>query len=510
MKTFDAAIQNFQRLLILKPDHLETHLILGRLLIKQRRPAAALERFHKGLSVLSGDSPTEKRARVGLYHGLGLALDRLDLVAAALEWFRRAIELAPGETILWCDLGESLRSLGRFDEARDCYARALQRDPDCVPAHAGRMRCQRYQRADHEEIINAETLLKKPGHGAEKRAALHFAIGKALDDCGVCDRAFHHIHRGNELQKRPLGDRFQHDLESIDRIMAFFDGAIFTRTGGSGLMDQRPVFIVGMPRSGSSLVEQILASHPRVHGAGEPPLIGELTESIPGRFRTSPDYPDNLTALDRDHLAQLAGTYLQGMTAHVETDPARIIDKMLYNFLYLGLIALLFPRARIIHCRRDAIDSCLSIYFQNFTEAPGYSHDLWRLGVYYRRYERLMAHWRRVLPLPMFEIHYEELVTDPERWSRALIDFLDLPWHAGCLSPHRSKRVVRTASSWQVRQPVHDRAINRWRRYERYYGPLIAGLEADTPVERKAKPVPERRLHPVSPADEGPVPKPIT
>jgi len=268
----------------------------------------------------------------------------------------------------------------------------------------------------------------------------------------------------------------------LEALMAAYSREALPTLARSGCQDERPVFILGMPRSGTSLIEQILASHAQVFGAGELNHAKNLAaELFRGRESKLGAYLPSVTAHQLDALAKryLA---LAGKQAGTAT---RITDKMPANFLWLGLIAQMFPRARVIHCLRDPRDTCLSIYFQFFTQAHPYASDLGDLAFYYRGYERMMAHWRSVLDLPMLEVRYDQLVADQEGQTRAMLDFLGLPWDDACLAFHQSKRATATASWDQVRQPVYTRSLQRWRNYQTHIGPLIDEFgDRDTPTER--------------------------
>ena len=238
----------------------------------------------------------------------------------------------------------------------------------------------------------------------------------------------------------------------------------------------QPVFIIGLPRSGTSLVEQILASHPEVHGAGELTDIGRLAQSLRVRVRSDKRFPDSALDIEQAQVAPLAQIYLDRLHG-LAPDAVRITDKMPSNFLYLGFIALLYPGARVIHCRRDPRDVGLSCYFQNFSHRPAFAYDLGDIGFYNREYERLMAHWRTVAPVSIHDIDYETLIAEQERESRRLVEFCGLAWDDACLAFHKSGRAVRTASSWQVRQPIYRNSARRWRNYEPHLAPLIDALD---------------------------------
>ncbi len=226
-----------------------------------------------------------------------------------------------------------------------------------------------------------------------------------------------------------------------------------------------------MPRSGTTLVEQIIASHPQCFGADELPHIGAIAATLPGRLQTDHPYPQCAAMIDAPLARSLAEEYLEKLQA-VGGDAKRVSDKMPANFIYLGLIALMFPRARVIHCRRDPLAVCLSIYFHRFAYGHGYAYDLGDIGVYYRQYRRLMQHWHEVLPLEICDVQYEELVADQASESRRLIDYCGLSWDDRCLEYHKNTRPVQTMSNWQVRQPIYTDSIQRWKHYEKHLDEL--------------------------------------
>jgi hypothetical protein len=252
---------------------------------------------------------------------------------------------------------------------------------------------------------------------------------------------------------------------------------LLERGGELGVSSELPVFIVGMPRSGTSLVEQILASHPSVMGAGELRDIGRCAERLKTRLNSTEDYPACLVELDQETASELAEQYLERLKS-ICTDEIRVTDKMPGNFLRLGLVAMLLPGARVIHCRRHPLDVCLSCYFQDFIRRSGlsYAFDLQNLGEYHTQYAKLMEHWRHVLPLRLLEVDYEQLVDEPEKMSRHLVEFCGLPWDPACLEYHKTQRNVWTASSWQVRQPIYTQSVGRWKHYETYLQPLKNAL----------------------------------
>ncbi len=409
------------------------------------------------------------------YVDLGHCLSRLGRYDAALGEFRRALDRCPDLAEAHFNIGVSLQSVGRFDEAVAAHERALALRPDLTEAHYNLAMIAR-QRGHAAQIDRLQTLLTRPDLTDDARVNAHFALAKHHDAAGDVDAAFTQYQAGNDIKARKATFDPGRHVGYIDRSIAVFDRAFFAARSGYGDAIQRPVFIVGMPRSGTTLVEQILSSHPAVTGAGELDDIRRLVEDLPRRLGTTASYPECAGALDRATSRDLAQYYLATLDDRFPASP-RLTDKMTGNYLRLGLISLLLPRAAIIHCRRDALDTCLSCYVQNFATGLTFTYDLANLGLVYRQHERLMAHWRAVLPSPILDVRYEDLVADPEAVSRAIVDFCDLPWDARCLNFDQNERQVRTASFWQVRQPIYASSVGRWRNFSRHLGPLFEALD---------------------------------
>ncbi len=290
---------------------------------------------------------------------------------------------------------------------------------------------------------------------------------------GQYDRAFGHYAAGNAARGAKPNPAYARS--TLDRIVNACDRTLMERRFGGGAPEATPVFIVGMPRSGTSLAEQVLASHPDVFGGGEMPFVervcGALPQYVPGQV----SYPDCLDAAPDAVLAQLAQVYLKQST--IRAGGARIVtDKAPLNFRHLGLIGLLFPNARIVHCRRDALDTCVSCFFQNFTHGQEYSFDLETLGGFYGDYRWMMDRWAEILPVPVFDLVYEDLVADLPGVGSRLLEFCGVDWHPDCARFFETERPVLTASRAQVRRPVYTSSIGKWRHYERHLGPLIAAL----------------------------------
>ena len=296
-------------------------------------------------------------------------------------------------------------------------------------------------------------MLEQPGRTDFDRALLHFALGKMQDDLGEYARAILHYDQGNELERRKLVfDRGAFATE-VDRLIESFTPARFDRHAAPGTASEVPVCIIGMPRSGTTLVEQIVSAHPAVAGGGELTFWNDHTA-------------------DPDATAGLAAGYV-ALLRRIGPEAARVTDKNPFNFLATGLIHLALPRARFIHCRRNPIDTCLSIFFTRFATPRPFAYDRGDLAFYYRQYQRLMAHRRTVLPPDrLLEVDYEALTADPEPVTRRMIEFCGLDWDDACLAPEGNRRVVRTASVWQARQPIYRSSVERWRNYELWLGEL--------------------------------------
>jgi hypothetical protein len=329
--------------------------------------------------------------------------------------------------------------------------------------------------ADSKWLAAAERLLAAPWP-ARRELPLRYAIAKYFDDLRDFDRAFAHYQRANVLsaQCAPPHDRAAL-TRTVDLIIRSQDRTWIERKQSAGAYSERPVFIVGMLRSGTTLAEQILASHPEVFGAGELTFFGAQTAAC---FENAAAAGSGLDFSEAE-LRRLAAGYLD-LLERLSSGAARVIDKFPTNFFLLGLIRAALPRARIIHMQRDPRDTCLSIYFQQFEAANAYANDLDDLAHYHGEYQRLMRHWSNTLPTDaLLHVPYERLAADPEAWSRRMVDFVGLPWDARCLDFHRTERTVVTASRWQVRQVMSTSSVGRWRNYEQHLGPL-AGLRPES------------------------------
>ena len=429
---------------------------LATVLFELRRISDAEETFRRAVALQPGHAPSQ----------LGLAaVLRVQLrTAEAQACCEAALAVEPRSAGATSLLAELHADRGSFAEAHRLFHQAIALDPDSPTAYCGIAQQRRMTPDDTAWRAGVEALLARPlplGH----QVSLRYALGKYSDDTGQYDAAFDNYRQANELSKR-FGVRYDRSKLSkrVAGIVATFDARFVAQSHAGASASERPVFIVGMPRSGTSLTEQILASHPAVFGAGEVRFWDDVYTALAREAAGGGSIDALLPGVARDYLARVTA---------VAGERARVIDKMPANFLYLGLIHATFPRARILHMGRHPLDTCLSIYFQNFFNMGPYANDFGNLAHYYEEYLRVMAHWRAMLPpTALLEIPYEGLLADQEGWTRRMLDFIGVPWDPKCLDFHQTERVVITASRWQVRQRLNSTSAGRWRNYARHLAPL--------------------------------------
>lgn len=495
------ALEHARRASELAPGRAEPLLNLGRLLDAAGDPPGAVAAFRAAFERASGNPL--------LLAAIGDGLRKAGDPRTAVEVYRAAIELEPQATRHRVSICHCLIQLHRFADAESESRKALEIDPGCAPALGTLAVCLQtrgrfvkatallrrslelqpalteaayllaadggYEVSDRE-LERWLSLAESGGLASEKLAHLYFAIAKVYERRRSYAAAFDYFERANRIKARLYPFDPHRHTDYINRIRNVFTREFFERRRDSGVEDGRPVFIVGMPRCGSTLVEQILSCHPEVTCAGEHPEMREIVRDLPAFLGAGRGVPECCRDLSTTALAELAQRYLASMPQAAGA-AIRFTDKMLGNFLRLGVIALLFPRARVVHCVRDPLDTCVSCFTQDFAQGLRFTTNLDNLASFYRDYRMLMTHWGRALPLPIMQLSYESLVGERERTTRALIEFCGLTWDDRCLAPHRTSRDVATASFWQARQPVYQDSVARWRHYEQFLGPLIDGLQ---------------------------------
>lgn len=448
-----------------------------------------------------------KPADPAIRRNLANALLRKGDHAAAESHLRKALKVRPDDPIALCFLAQSKAAAGDAVEAKRIYESLLARLPDYPQAMIGYADLSvtlgdfptarsLYRRAlalgtvtpqalyglatfekfskDSSESAEILRLLKGPGLRSTERASLNYAAGRIAENAGDFDEAFACFAEAKRFVGAPFDSAAHQKCHAT--LEGIFTKAFFDERKNFGDTSTRPVFIVGMPRSGTTLTEQILARHPDVAAAGELPDINRIASSLGFRTGDMAPYVKRLAKFSSREAKSLARDHLAALD-RISKTAARITDKMPHNFQHLGLIALLLPNARIIHCRRDPLDTCVSIFTTQLrAHAHGYANDLTSLGLFYREYSSLMDHWREVLPIAIHELDYERLIEDPEAEARKLVDFVGLAWDPACLAPHESDRAILTQSRSQVRQPIYKTSVARWRHYERHLGPLKEAL----------------------------------
>lgn len=464
-----------ERALALDPTLTEARCHIGFLFLEAGNPEAALDVYRGVLE----KEPERAEAHIGLARA---RLEQGD-VAGAVTSHREALRLRPEAAGLHAALGHTLANAGDLEEAVVCHRRALGLNPCCIPAFSGLASITRGQTTD-EELVQIERLLVAPWMTDLRRSALHFGLAQVSDGRGDWTHAAQHLADANALQKkhddeRDLGYDPAEFRGYIDRLIAAFTPAHFERVRGLGSASRRPLFVVGMPRSGTTLAEQILASHPQVYGAGERRFATLGFGMLPRVLQIQAAPTDCLHRLDRPLIEQFADWHLERLRELDGGGFAHVVDKMPDNYSLLGWLVTLFPQARFIHCRRDVRDVALSCWSTNFSRIR-WANDLEHLAERINDYLRIMDHWRKVLPVAVFQIDYEQLVADQERTTRRLLDFVGLEWDPACLSFHKTERLVRTASVAQVRQPIYQRSVARWKHYEAALRPLLARLSLPT------------------------------
>jgi tetratricopeptide (TPR) repeat protein len=456
------AVSLLRKAIELDPKRPESHRALASLLFEFRQYAESADSYRRTLAL----DPRDALGHAGLGAVLrmqGVAREAEASCQAALAIDRRC---APALSLL----GELRADRGGFAEAEELFRQAIAIDPEFPFAFYGIATNRKMSRDDGMWLEGVQALLGKP-LALRHEISLRYALGKYFDDTERYDDAFANYRKANELSRR-YGVRYDPSAVSqrVEHVMRSFDAAAIRAYQSGADPSERPVFIIGMPRSGTSLTEQILASHPAVFGAGELAfwqLALGAHEVVQLESRAEPDLVPNM-----------ARDYLDGLK-RLSRDALRVIDKMPSNFMSAGLICAALPRARIIHVRRDPIDTCLSIYFHYLSHAHPYANDLESLAHYYRQYLRITDHWRTTLPASsLLDVPYEGLIEDQEGWTRRMLDFIDLPWDPKCLDFHQTDRSVITLSKWQVRQKIHSSSAGRWRHYEKYVGPLRRLIES--------------------------------
>lgn len=468
-KRYDEALRLLGELLKTHPKDPKTLVNVARAQLMR----GSHQQAERAVKAILKDNPDNVEA-LNLYGQICHELDRFD---EALKSFEHALSLRPNDLEALNFYGIILKSVGRLDDARNTFIKALEIQPRALGAYSNIVDLEKFT-PDNPLFVAMKQMVeraKNPEH--ERFMAMHFALGKAYDDMGEYEKALHHFAIGTRLKRAQLTYDEADVFKFFDDIRATFNEEYFQKKPFEGLPSNLPIFIIGMPRSGSTLTEQIIQSHPDVYGAGEIKTLSACIGAVRMKYPSLPKYPAMARVMRPTQFAAIGERYLKAVGSYSET-AKRVTDKLLTNYYFAGLINTLFPNAKIIHTMRNPVDSCLSSYTKLFKDDMPHSYDFREIGRYYGKYYELMAHWRKVLPAgAMMDVQYEDVVANTEEKAKEIIAFLGLEWDDRCLKFHESDRPVKTASVSQVRKPLYKSSVERWRRYGDGLNPLVEALE---------------------------------
>jgi tetratricopeptide (TPR) repeat protein len=526
----ELAIEHYEKSSAIAADNAAAHGRLADACCKLRRWTEAIKAYEQVLALRKDDVATMVK--------LGNAYSAVQLFAESVLLYERALKIKPDDALVYRHMGASLQRMGRIKKGIECFEEAIRQRPDYVRARVSLARAlsqlgkaeealipleqavdleyedteahiqlaSTYRQLGQTELAvkQLEQLLAikpacgeayyqlsmiKPGQElipvVEKRLRggcpkvdtmyCRFALGNLFNDNKSYDPAFEHFQAANKLQRDTISYDADDTRHVVDRLIGVYSEDFFDDKRQFGSASKLPVFILGMPRSGTTLIEQILASHALVHGAGETETFPEINRSIARQLEYAEPAPECMSLMDGPMVEESSARYLQELALHCPT-ATRITDKFPHNFMEIGLIKALFPDARIIHCQRDPLDNCVSLFFHCFTSFKA-SFELTELGRYYLQYQRLMAHWQKLFPDEILTVQYEDLVQDQETVSRQMLEYIGLEWDEKCLDFQNNDRNVSSPSNMQVRQPIYKSSIGRWKLYEEHLRPLIEVLE---------------------------------
>ncbi len=493
LQRWDEAIKAYQQVLVIQTDDVGTMIKLGNSFTAAQLFTESILLYEQALTLLPDNALVHRH--------LGASLQRMGQLKKAIKCFEQAIRLRPEYVAVRIDLARALRQLGRAEDALVLLEEATEFEPNNDTAHIDlALTLRQLGQTDpaikqleqilairptcglayyhismigpgQEFIPVVEELLSGPKLSKVDAIYCHFALGNFFNSGKIFDQAFRHFLKANTLQRETITYDAAENSRTVDRLIKVHTKDFFQNKRQLGSTSVLPVFIIGMPRSGTTLVEQILSSHTLVHGAGEIETFRGVYRSIAQQLNDTKPPPDCMSLIDRKMAKEYSARYLQELKFHCPT-AARITDKFSGNFVRIGLIKTLFPNARIIHCQRNPLDNCISLFFHCFMPLMC-SFELTELGRYYQDYQRLMSHWHNIFPGEIFTVRYEELVLDQDRVSKQLIDYLGLEWDEKCIDFHNNERNVMSPSNMQVRQPMYKSSMNKWKRYEKHLQPLF-------------------------------------
>ena len=460
LNQLDATVKCYEKALAIKPDYAEAHNNLGNVLKELNQLDAAVKSYEQALAIKSDYAEA--------HNNIGIAFRKLGQLDAAVKSYEQAIAIKPDFAYAHHNLGNVLMDFGEQDVAVKSYEQAIAIKPDYAEAYRNLSAHKKYT-ANDPQITQMQSLFSKSNLSQSDHIHLCFALAKVNEDLGNQDKFFKFLHKGNRLRKQELNYSFYKDRNLFDVVKKIFKSPLSLSYKTSTI---RPIFIVGMPRSGTSLVEQIIASHHEVYGAGE---LYNLANSISPILEEYLNQNTN-TLLEKDFLT-IRQQYLDSLSSFNVLESI-ITDKMPLNFRYIGFILSAFPEAKIVHLKRDAMATCWSMYKRYFTEENGFTFNQEDLAGFYGLYKNLMDFWHQLFPNKIFDMCYEDLTTNQEEETRKLLKYCELDWDENCLNFHTSKRAVKTASALQVRQKMYQGSSEAWKKHEKYLQRLIKALSS--------------------------------
>jgi len=465
---FEDAEVFLRHALSIAPDYTRLWVELVNVLNDLHRPEESLEYAAKVLQL----APDMAESHV--VHAVALGANGLH--HDAIQAYERALHISPDRPAILCSLAHHLKTVGEQDQAIARYRESIALKPDHAQSYWSMANLKTFK-FDESEIKAMQSLLASEDLSDESRVQIHNALGLDREARGDYDTAFSHISQCNVL-RRKVEEYDPVETETrIDRNVDVFNAEFIQKNSGNGNDDASPIFVVGLPRSGSTLIEQILASHSLVDGTHELFDLAHVARRVRKRSKKKGRYPDTLSNLGAEDWHAIGTDYIES-TRKYRADAPFFVDKNPNNFTYIGLIKLALPNARIINARRHPLDSCFGSYKQLFASGQQFTYDLTEIGEYYLQYRRLLEHFHHLLPEYVLDVHYEQVVANLETEVRRILDFCNLPFESECLRFHETERAVKTASSEQVRQPIYASSVNLWRNYESHLDELIETLQS--------------------------------
>ena len=469
----EEAIKSFDRTIQLKPDYAVAYNNRGIALNELGQEKEAIKSYDKAIQLKPGFAEA--------YYNRGNVFKDLGRAQEAIKSYAKVIQLKPDYAKAYNNLGIVYQESGRLEKAVEQYRKALLVNPELAEVYAQLSSIKKFTEFD-ADIKAMEKLLNAKDSDQRQKIIIGFALGKAFEDLKQSKKSFQYIKNANHLHRSSYSYSISNDTAAFNKLKTICSQEFFAAQDDPGLAESEksaartifmPIFILGMPRSGTTLVEQIIASHPYVFGAGEPNTLAKVVENL-GRQKNIGHYPEYISDLDHDDFKRLGSAYLEMLATYRSKNESYITNKMPQNFFYIGLIKKILPWAKIIHCKRDPMDICFSIFKKFFSakNSHPYAYEMTELGHYYNLYADLMKHWNKMLPGFVYDIEYENLVMDQEEQTRKLLAYCGLPWDDACLAFHKTKRRVTTASSVQVRQPIYKDSVELWKQHAKQLEPL--------------------------------------